>query len=159
MLEHDLRAMARHLVDVLNQNRETILVPDDNSFVFKQAVYGEPTVIMEWPAVSVNPMSKARDIKATRKYEIVFEIHLILYHGQVASVAKIQEETHKRAEALENFILADRFWNYVDIADSTKHKVIHGMVTSLDHPFVDLGESNLWSASRLICVATSEENF
>lgn len=157
-LEFDLQKMARHLVDIFDKNRETITF-GENELVFNVVDYGEPAAILEWPYLSVQPMRKTRELHATRKYSVGFEIHLVIYHGEISKTAKIQENTHRRAEALERFVIADRKWNFVDTTDSTKNKVIHGFVSSMDHPLIDIGESNLWSGSRLICEAISEEHF
>lgn len=156
--ETDLRRMARHLTDILDANREVITTAE-NVFAFKKVEYGEPASILEWPFLSVQPVSKKRDIKTLRKYELGFEIHLLLFHGEVSKTHKIQEETHRRAEAVEFFIMSDRKWNFVDSADKTKDKIVHGIVTSLDHPFVTMGETSLWSASRLVLEGLSEEVF
>jgi hypothetical protein len=150
--------MSRHLVDVLNRDRE-IIVTEDTELAFTKVVYGEPNVILEWPLLSVMPITQERQIKSTRIYSIEFVIHLLLYHGEVASQDVITENTHKRAEALETYILSDRKWNFVDKDDSDKDKVIHGHVTILDHPTIILGTEALWSASRLQLEAMSQEVF
>ncbi len=156
--ETDLRAMARHLTDALDRDREIITTAKDE-YAFKKVEYGEPSAILEWPLVSVQPIRKARDIKTLRKYEIQFEIHLIIFHGEISKTTFIQEETHKRAEAVETYIMSDRKWNFIDPTDKSKDKVINALVTGLDHPFVSMGETNLWSASRLVLEAMSEEAF
>ncbi len=156
--ETDLRRMSRHLTDILSDNRETITTAE-NVYAFKRVEYGEPATILEWPLLSVQPISKSRDIKTLRKYELGFEIHLILFHGEVSKTHKIQEETHRRAEAIEHFIMSDRKWNFIDSADKSKDRIIHGIVTTLDHPFVTMGETALWSASRLVLEGLSEEVF
>lgn len=158
MLEFDLHKMARHLVDRLEINRE-IITTEDGSLAFQSVEYGETNVVLTWPHLSVMPIRKTRQLELTRKYRIEFEIHLILYHAQVAKMTEIQEGAHDRAEALELFINSDRKWNFVDAADDTKDKVVHGHVTSLDHPVVFLGENNLWSTSRLTLEAMSQEAF
>lgn len=156
-LETDLQQMARHFVDILQLNREVIVGPD-HEMIFKSVAYGEPRAILEWPFLSVQPLEKRRELRTTRKYGLVFVIHLLLYHGEVAHTAQVQEGTHTRIEALERYVLADRKWNYVDSADPTKDKVIHGQTTVLDHPVVLAGDA-LWSASRLQLEAMSEEYF
>ena len=70
-LEFDLQKMSRHLVDILNRDRE-IIVTDDTEFAFKEVMYGEPTVVLTWPMLSVMPIQKLRELKSTRKYEITF---------------------------------------------------------------------------------------
>lgn len=158
-LEFDLQRMASHLESVLEKNRE-IITFGENELVFKTVKYGEPAVILEWPHLSVMPIRKTRELRTTRKYEIGFEIHLIIYHGQVSETHKIQKDTHRRAEALERYVIADRKWNFVDASDTTKDKVIHGVVTALDHPLIDVvGANQLWAGSRLVCEAISEEHF
>ena len=156
--ETDLRAMTRHLVDILHRDRE-VVTTGDSVFAFKRVEYGEPSTILEWPLLSVQPITKRREIRTLRKYEIGFEIHLLLFHGEVSKTHKIQEETHRRAEAVELFMMSDRKWNFIDSDDKTKDKVIQGTVTTTDHPFVMMGESSLWSASRLVLEGLSEEAF
>lgn len=156
--ETNLQAMARHLTNVLSDNRE-IITTDENVYAFKRVEYGEPAVILEWPLLSVQPITKRRDLSALRKYELSFEIHLLLFHGEVSKTTKIQEETHKRAEAVELFIMSDRKWNFIDSTDKTKDRIINGFVTSLDHPFITMGEASLWSASRLVLEGLSQEVF
>jgi len=156
--EFDLRRMTRHLTDILDRDKE-VIVTDDTEFAFQKVIYGEPSQILEWPLLSVMPINKSRELKTTRKYEVIFEIHLILYHGEITTTGEIQEGTHKRAEALEYYIMSDRTWNFIDLNDPTKQKVIHGYVANLDHPNVFMGTDALWSASRLNLQALSEENF
>lgn len=157
MYEYDLQKMSRHLVNILDQNRE-VIVTEDHELVFKAVEYGEPRAILEWPLLSVQPIGKEREIKTTRKYGIRFEIAILLYHGEISKASKIQESTHKRAEALERFILSDRKWNFVS-DDSADDKVIHGHVTLMDHPIVVAGNENMWMATRLQLDAISEEVF
>lgn len=156
-LETDLQKMARHLVDRLEKNKE--LIHFDNTPAFKKVMYGEPTTILTAPLLSVMPMDKTRTIHATRKYRIEFDIHLILYHTRLAEFGEVQEEAHKRAEALELYVNADRKWNFVDTADVTKNKVIHGHVVNQDHPVVFIRENDLWATTRLVMQAMSEETF
>lgn len=157
-LEHDLRKMTKHFVDRLEIARETITL-QDGSLAFKKVDYGEPSVILEWPFLSVMPMEKQRELKTTRKYRIIFSIHMILYHGQVAHTHEIQEQTHERAEAVDDYLMTDRQWNYID-NDPANNKIIHGLVVNLDHTFIIMaGTDNLWSASRLQLVGESEEFF
>ncbi len=156
--ETNLQVLARHFTDVLDDNRETITTAD-GVFAFKRVEYGEPSTILEWPLLSVQPIVKRRDISTLRKYELGFEIHLLLFHGEVSKTHKIQEETHRRAEAVELFIMSDRKWNFIDSTDKAKDRVIQGTVTTTDHPFVMMGETSLWSASRLVLEGLSQEAF
>lgn len=158
MLETNLERMASHLEFVLSRDRE-IITTENNELAFKKCYYGEPTAILEWPLLSVVPIDKSRELHATRKYRIGFEIHLILYHGEVADTKEIQRATHRRAEAVERYILSDRKWNFEDTDDSDKDRVIHGWVNVLDHPLVFMGQESLWRSSRLQLQAISEEMF
>jgi len=158
MLEYKLRKMALHLVEVLARDRG-IIVTEETQLAFRNVEYGEPSIILEWPHLSVMPISQTREIKATRMYKIEFVIHLIIYHGQIDETSVIQEGTHRRAEVLEEYINNDRKLNFVDVNDSDKDKVIHGHITMLDHPTIIMGTENLWSASRLQLEALSQEAF
>ena len=157
-LETDLQKMARHLVDVLESNQESIL--DSNSeMAFAKVDYGQARVIRKWPYLSVEPQVKTREIKGTRKFDIEFVIWVVLYHGKVADTLGVQEETHQRAEVVENYLNDDQKWNFIDSTDSSKDKVIFGHVSVVDHPTVVAPEEELWSASRLTLTARSEEFF
>jgi hypothetical protein len=157
-LETDLRKMAHHLVERLDLAR-TIITLEDGSVAFKKVEYGEPSVILDWPYLSVMPMEKSRELITTRQYQILFSIHIILYHGQVSDTHDIQEQTHERAEAVERFLMTDRQWNFID-DNPDNNKIVHGLVTSLDHTFIIMvGTDNLWSASRLQLVGQSREYF
>lgn len=155
--ETDLQKMARHFVDTLDKNKE-IIVTEGHNLVFEKVAYGEPRTVAVWPFCSVQAIAKTRELRTTRKFGLGFEIHILLYHGKIAEASEIQEETHRRVEALERFIQSDRKWNYVDRTDTSKDKVIHGQVILLDHPVVIAGDE-LWSASRLQLSALSEEYF
>jgi hypothetical protein len=152
--------MAKHIAKYLERDMDLILTEDQHN-AFNKVVYGEPRVIQSWPLLSVQPNQKTRSMNqgASRKFRIVFQIDLILYHGKVADTLKIQEQTHERAEAVEEWVQADEYWNFVDKTDTTKHKVIFGMVTQVDHPVVIAPENELWSASRLRLEGMSEEYF
>lgn len=158
-LEIDLQAMTRHLVDVLDRKRLEIIESGESAPAFEVVGYGEPRVITRWPYLSVQPQQKTRELKGTRKFDIKFNIWVILYHGIVADTLQIQEETHRRAEAVETFLNSDHKWNFVDSADPTKNKVIFGLVSFIDHPIVVAPEDELWSSSRLELVAETEEVF
>jgi hypothetical protein len=151
--------MGRHLVDVFDRAKTEIIVADTNELAFKKAAYGEPRVITQWPFLSVQPQNKIRELKATRKFSIVFVIWVMIYHGKIAPTFDIQEGAHKRIEAVENFLMTDFKWNFIDSTDSAKHKVIFGFPTAVDHPVVLAPEEELWAASRLELRATSEEVF
>jgi hypothetical protein len=105
------------------------------------------------------PIQKERTLWATRQNKIDFTIHVVLYHGQVADTHKIQEQTHLRAEAVEDYLMLDRKWNFVDRSDSSKDKIVHGMVTLVDHPLVIMGTDQLWQSTRLQLEGESRENF
>ena len=157
--EKDLQPMGRHLLDALTRVKTEIIVEDSNELAFSSTGFGEPRVITQWPFLSVQPQNKIRTLKATRKFGIEFIIWILLYHGQVATTFDIQEGAQKRIEAVENFLLTDLKWNFVDSTDSTKDKVIFGFPTAVDHPVVLAPEEELWAASRLELRATSEEVF
>lgn len=157
-LAADIQLLARHLVDVLNDQRSEILDSNQNP-CFKMAVYGEPKVITEWPTVSVEPVQKTRDLGATQKFSINFELHVILYHGEVASTDVVQEGAHQRTEAVETFFHGDYKWNFIDSSDSTLDQVIFGHVALIDHPVVIAPDNQMWSASRLVLRALSQETF
>ena len=157
--EVDLQPMARHLLDVFERAKTEIIVADSNELAFNSTAFGEPRVITQWPLLSVQPQNKLRTLKATRKFEIVFVIWVLIYHGKVASTFDVQEGVQKRIEAVENFLLTDFKWNFVDSTDSSKNKVIFGFPTAVDHPVVLAPEEELWAASRLELRATSEEIF
>ena len=80
-LETDLQAMGRHLVDVFNTERLTMVAEGTNLPAFAKADYGEPRAITQWPFLSVQPQMKIRELKATRKWGIEFVIWVIIYHG------------------------------------------------------------------------------
>lgn len=156
--EHDLQLMARHLVNIFEKDRE-VITSDDNAPAFAKVIYGEPTVITTYPLLAVLAIEKTRELKATRKFGIGFEIQLFIYHTKIEQLGEIQEGAHKKSEALDKYITADRKWNFVDASDPTKDKVIHGQVSKLDHPVVFVNENNLWATSRLTLEAMSEETF
>lgn len=159
-LETDLQAMARHLVDKLEAAKASILVGADQAFAVCD--YGEPRVITQWPYCSVQPIEKRRVLNHTKKFDIEFSIHVVIYHGQVAQTLDIQEATHKRIEAVENWLTSGATrpfkWNFTD-ADSANDKVIFGFPEVIDHPVVVAPEDELWSASRLQLIAKSQEVF
>lgn len=158
-LETNLRLMSRHLVDTLDTNKLTIITSESNEPAFAKAVYGEPKIITQWPLLSIQPQAKARELKATRKFQIEFTIWLIIYHGEIASTLDIQEGTHRRIEAVEDFLVTDFKWNYIDSTDKGLDKVIFGYPAMIDHPIVLAPEEELWSSSRMELKATSEEYF
>lgn len=157
-LEVDLQPMARHLVDIFKINKSGITIAD-GSPAFNLVGYGEPKVIAQWPYLSVQPQQKSRELKATRKFGIEFTIWLIIYHGLIASTLEIQEGSQSRAEAVEAFLHTDFRWNFIDSSDSALDKVIFGFVELIDHPVVIAPGDELWSSSRLIIKATSQEVF
>lgn len=157
-LETDLEKMSAHLVTSLDIARLSILTRE-NEPAFGKVVYGEPRVIQTWPLLSIQPISKGRSLKTTRKFDIQFRIMLVLYHGKVADTLSIQQGAHRRAEAVESWFLEDFKWNFVDASDDTKHKVIFGYPIAIDHPVVVAPEQELWSASRIELAAESEETF
>ena len=161
-LETNLQLMGRHIADSLELAKPEIFIPGDpQQPVFRAVQYGEPRLVTAWPYLSVQPIEKRRDLRegATRKFRIEFRIDLFLYHGEVADTLSVQEMTHQRAEALDTWFQKDFKWNFVDTTDSTKDKVIFGMVTMVDHPVVVPPGDALWSASRLQLEGLSEEVF
>ena len=158
-LETNLRLMGRHIVDTLQAKRLEIIVAGSNEPAFAKAVYGEPRQISHWPLLSIQPQAKVRELRATRKFSIEFNIWLIIYHGQVATTLEIQEGTHQRIEAVEDFLMTDFKWNYIDSTDKDLDKVIFGYPSAIDHPVVIAPEEELWSSSRMELKATSEEYF
>ncbi len=157
--EVDLQLMGRHLVDVFDRAKTEIIVADSNELAYATVEYGEPRVITQWPFLSVQPQNKIRRLKATRMFEIEFVIWVMIYHGKIATTFDVQEGTDKRIEAVENFMMTDLKWNFVDSTDSTKNKVIFGFPTAMDHPVVLAPEDELWAASRLELRGTSQEVF
>ncbi len=157
--EVDLQPMGRHLLDSFIRAKTEIVVADSNELAFNAAGFGEPRVITQWPFLSVQPQNKLRRLKATRKFEIEFVLWVLIYHGKVASTLDVQEGAQKRIEAVENFLMTDFKWNFVDSTDSTKNKVIFGFPAAVDHPVVLAPEEELWAASRLELRGTSEEVF
>jgi hypothetical protein len=160
-LETKLKPLGKHFAERLDVVRPTLTLADDTKTAYNKAVYGEPRVVQVWPTVSVQPQSKRRLMNegASRKFRIEFIIDLILYHGKVTDTLSIQEETHERAERLEDWVMTSTKWNYVDEADAGLHKVIFGFVTEVDHPIVVAPGQELWSASRLRLQGLSEEVF
>lgn len=158
-LETNLQEMGRHLVDVFEESKLQIITADSNKPAFAKAVFGEPKVITQWPLLSVQPQSKNRALKATRKFGIEFVIWVMIYHGSVASTFDVQEGAQKRIEAVEDFIMTDFRWNFYDSTDTDLDKVIFGFPTAVDHPVVIAPENELWSSSRMELRATSEEYF
>jgi hypothetical protein len=156
--EIDHQLLARHLVTVFTKDRE-VITTDDNAPAYKEVIYGEPTVITTYPLLAVLAIDKKRVLSATRKFRLDFEIQLFIYHTKIEQLGEIQEGAHKRAEALDRYITADRKWNFIDKDDKTKDKVIHGQVSLVDHPVVFVNENNLWATSRLTLEAMSEETF
>lgn len=157
-LATDLQVVSRHLVDTFNKEKLTIIA-EDNLPAFSMAVYGEPRVITQWPLLSVQPQMKVRELKAVRRWGLEFVIWVIIYHGAVASTLDIQEDTHKRIEAVEQFLLTDLKWNFIDPSDPDFNQVVFGEPTLMDHPVVLAPEQELWASSRLEVRATSEECF
>ncbi len=158
-LEIDLQLMGRHLVDVLDRAKTEIIVEDSNEVAYKQVAFGEPRVITQWPFLSIQPQNKIREIKATRKFSVIFVIWVLMYHGKITTTFELQEGAQKRMEAVERFLIADMKWNFVDSTDSSMNKVIFGFPTAMDHPVVLAPEDELWAASRLELRGTSEEVF
>lgn len=157
-LETSLHGMGKHLEEVLEAARLDLRT-EDGKPAYKAVKYGEPRVITVWPTLSIQPQTKTRQIKGTRKFDIQFTLWIILYHGLVASTLEIQDDTHERAERVETFLNSDQKWNFVDTTDSTKNKVIFGRVSFLDHPIVVAPKEELWSSSRLELIAETEEVF
>ena len=158
-LETNLQAMARHLANRLDFAKNEIVVDKNNLPAFARAQYGEPRVITEWPFLSVQPQTKFRELRATRKFGLTFTIWVVIYHGEVSSTLEIQEGAHRRIEAVEDFLQTDLKWNFVDSDDTDLDKVIFGFATFIDHPIVLAPEEKLWSASRLELTASSQEFF
>lgn len=160
VLESNLNEMAKHIQSRL-QNDRLEIKDSDGKQTFEKAVYGEPNIITDWPLCSVQPAAKSRDLRggATRKFEIRFQIFVILYHGEVGSTLSVQQGTHSRIEAIEQWFLEDFKWNFVDPTDKSKDKVIFGHPANLDHPIVVAREGQLWSASRIELTGLSEEMF
>jgi len=153
----DLQVLARHFVDKLEAAKASITHGGTQAFTICD--YGEPKVITQWPYCSVQPIEKLREVKGTRKYELIFRLYVVIYHGTIAEHLGRQEDTHKKAEAVETWLQASRKWNYVDEDDADEDRVIHGHVASLDHPVVVAPKEELWAASRLLLVGVSEEVF
>jgi len=156
--------MSRHLVDKLHAARASITITSGDQ-AFAKCDYGEPKVIVDWPYLSVQPIRKGRELRGggTRKFEIQFEIALVLYHGKVEDTLTIQEGAHERAEAIEVWLhsaadVRPFKWNFVD-TEASNDKVTFGFVDQLDHPIVIAPEDELWSTSRLTLRALSEEVF
>lgn len=154
----ELQAMAQHLEKWLTVAMPGITDTDGNQ-AFKKVVYGEPRIVTVWPTLSVQPQRRTRELKATRTFELIFYIDLVLYHGQVTDTLAIQEKTHKRIEAIDAWVLADLQWNFDDTDDVSKDKVIFGFPTVLDHPIIIAPENELWSASRIRLEGQSQETF
>ena len=157
-LETDIVDMCEYLVDQFELNGNHIMTEKEDP-CFNAVSFGEPRVITVWPHLMVEPIEKTRTIKATQLFEIVFEIHCIIYHGEINNPSTRQAGALHRAEALERFIHTNYRWNYVDSTDSDKDKVIFGQVVQVDHPVVLAPEGQMWSASRLVLTAESQETF
>ena len=159
-LETSLRRMGLHIKNHLDLQKGEITTEDGHP-AFAKVVYGEPKTIVDWPLLSVQPDSKLRSIASgvAHKFRIDFFIDLVLYHGKVADTLSIQNQTHERVEAIEEWLLEDVYWNFVDQNDTDRHKVIFGFVARVDHPVVIAPGQELWSASRLRMEGRSQEVF
>ena len=157
--EVDLQLMGRHLVDVFDRAKTEIIVAESNELAYNAVGFGEPRVITQWPFLSVQPQNKIRRLKATRKFELEFVLWVMIYHGKIATTFDVQEGAQKRIEAVENFVMTDFKWNFVDSSDSALNKVIFGFPTAVDHPVVLAPEDELWAASRMELRGESEEVF
>jgi len=161
-LETSLRGLGLYLAERLEFNKANIIVDEKGASplpAFNQAVYGEPRVITKWPLLSVQPPQKLRELKGTRKFDLQFQIWLVLYHGSVASTLDLQAQAHARIEAIESYIQTSQKFNYIDATDVTQDKVIFGWSSFLDHPVILAPDQELWTASRIQLQAMSEEVF
>ncbi len=159
-LETKLRRMAKHIVRYLEAGKAGISIEGGTGQqAFAICKYGEPKSISTWPYCSVQPFDMTRTRKGTRKNELVFTIDIVVYHGLIADTLSIQEGTHQRIEAIDDWFMRDRKWNFVDTDDITLHKIIDGFAVLLDHPVVIAPDKELWSASRLRLRGVSEEVF
>lgn len=111
--------------------------------------YGPQGLIPRYPCVIVEPRPKTRRFNGTRRWDIQFNVVILLYHGKVVDSETLHRENEEAAGVVENFM-----HQYLNLDGL----VLFGYVTAMEPGVVSRGDVMV-SATRLTWQGDSREEF
>lgn len=108
--------------------------------------YGYTGQIPTFPALSLENVTKRRNIKATRQWEIHFTADIVVYHGKIQDAQINEREENVITEAVED---------YMNLTRTLDGLVISSHVRASDSVVV----RNFLRARRLLWWGLSQQNY
>jgi len=114
---------------------ETAHVSGDLKVVY----YGDQERIPRTPAAAVMSGPRTRDFNQTGiQYEIMFDTHILVYHGLIQDLATLTKTSEELVETLEAtmHLTANR-----KLPDSGDPRIVHGYISSVEPGFAQRGKA------------------
>ncbi len=133
----------------MTQKVVDILEGESTRLGLKGVYFGDQELIPEYPAVTVEPGTKTRTIRALHEYELNLTTTIYLYHGKVQSSETTMKENTALAEELEDVLAEHRKMDGV---------IINSIVTRMD-PGIVRRNDVMRRVTRITLEALSKELF
>ena len=132
------------LYQMLSEAKEELQVED--------VWYSPQNLIPRYPCIIIEPRPRRRRFTATHRWELTFEVSILLYHGKVNSSEVNHRENELQAGLVENFLHADQS------RLTLNGLVIFGFVINAEPGLVNRGDVMV-TATRLTWQGESREEF
>jgi len=114
--------------------------------------YSPQALIPRYPCIILEPRPRRRRFNATHRWELTFEVSILLYHGKVDSSEVNHRANELQAGLVENFLHADP--NRLTL----NGLVVMGFVVNAEPGLVNRGDVMI-TATRLTWQGESREEF
>lgn len=129
------------LYNLLNDNKEELQL--------ESVWYGPQRLIPTYPCIVLEPRPKRRRFNGTRRWDLEFNVAILLYHSKVQDSETLHRENEEQAILVESFL-----HQHMDLDGL----VIFGYVITVEPGLVTRGDVMITS-TRLTWQGTSREEF
>lgn len=139
--------VAEALVSIINAQKTALGL--------KKVYRGDPQLIPDFPSVSINGRVKARELKGTHQYRLLFLVEIVVQFEKIQEDTETRIEIEPTAESIDTLLLGNR---KLVTADNPDGWVIHGYVTRIDYGMVK-SKTEMNQAARLTWEGQSQQIF